>query len=390
MKTIFSLTIVCLVALSGQAQDYRLPFVFYGKKIFIQLAVKDQNRFESFVFDTGASSTVIDSTAAQRLGIVANYSQAVTGASGQKLYQMALDQQFFLGDKETIKGVNCVLVNLERLKQLNGHPFAGIIGKDLLDKFAVHLDFEKNELLLFRKGSDFNSEGYQKLAFEFGNYIGIPQFEVQLTLQNGEVCKGKVFMDSGAGATLVVNTKFKEQNKLEEKVGPVLESQGTGLGHNFVLKESRAKSLSFGSYQFDNFCLSLSGDQAGVNAFDGYLGILGIEFLKRFHIFLDYSNRTIYLKPNRFYAQAFDTPRSGLRLIKKEAGIFIENIAQNTPASRSGLQVGDQILQMEQTTGEDLDSYRALLRSDALQVSIQVQKTDGKKTTVILPLRDLL
>jgi Aspartyl protease/PDZ domain len=390
MKILFSLALVVLTVLSSRAQDHRLPFVFYGKKIFIQLAVKAPNQLETFVFDTGASSTVIDSTAAQRLGIVANYSQAVTGASGQKLYQMALDQQFFLGDKETIKGVNCVLVNLERLKQLNGHPFSGIIGKDLLDQFAIHLDFEKNELLLFRKGSDFNHQGYQKLAFEFGNFIGIPQFEVQLTLQNGEMFKGKVFMDSGAGATLVVNTKFKEQNKLAEKVGPVLESQGTGLGHNFSLKESRAKSLGFGSYQFDNFCFSLSSDQAGVNAFNGYLGILGIEFLKRFHIFLDYSQQTLYLKPNRFYQDTFDIPRSGLRLIKKAADIFIENIAQNTPASQSGLQVGDQILQIEQNTGTDLESYRALLRSHAPQVSIQVQKTDGKKTTVFLPLRDLL
>jgi hypothetical protein len=228
------------------------------------------------------------------------------------------------------------------------------------------------------------------LAFEFGNFIGIPQFDVQLTLQNGEQFKGKVFMDSGAGATLVVNTKFKEQNKLEEKLGPVLESQSTGLGHNFSLKESRVKSLSFGSYHFNDFCFSLSNDRAGVNAFNGYLGILGIDFLKRFHIFLDYRNKTLYLKPNRFYQDTFDTPRSGLRLIKKEAGIFIENIVQNTPASQSGLQVGDKILQMEQNTGTDLESFRTLLRSDAPQVSIQVQKSDGKKTTVVLPLRDLL
>jgi hypothetical protein len=169
MKILFSLVLVGLIVLSSHAQDHRLPFVFYGKKIFIQLAVKAPNQLEIFVFDTGASSTVIDSAAAQRLGIVANYSQAVTGASGQKLYQMALDQQFFLGDQETIKGINCVLVNLERLKQLNGHPFAGIIGKDLLDQFAVHLDFEKNELLLYRKGSDFDGKGYEKLVVRITN-----------------------------------------------------------------------------------------------------------------------------------------------------------------------------------------------------------------------------
>lgn len=376
--------------LPAQAQDLEIPFVFYGKKMLIQVFINDKNTPETFVFDTGASSTVLDSVAAQHLGVQANHTQSAVGASGQKTYRFAVAQKIWLDQENSVEPINFILADLERLQQLNGKHFAGVIGKDLLDRYAVHIDFEKKLLQLYKNGEDFKPKGYEKLAFDFGGQVGIPQFEVKLGLQNGETYQGRVFMDSGAGLSLLINTRFKETNQLQQKVGKVLESQSTGLSHQASTLQARVKSLSFGSYVFEDFCLSLSSDKSGVNAFSGYLGILGIDFLKRFHIFLDYRHKALYLKPNQFYHEAFETPRSGLRLIKKEEIIYIESVSPGTPAAQLGLEAEDQILAVDEYTGRDLEEYRQQLRKEVEQVKIKVQKMDGRVMELTLPMKKLL
>lgn len=392
MKHAYLLILIFFVLFfsSLHAQDVEIPFVYYGKKMFIQVFINDKNAPETFVFDTGASSTVLDSAAAQRLGIVANHTQSATGASGQKTYQFAVAQKIWLDKESALDPINFILVDMERLQQLNGLPFSGVIGKDLLDRYAVHIDFEQKRLQLYKNGQDFKPKGYEKLAFEFGNQIGIPQFTVKLGLQNGESYEGRVFMDSGAGLSLLINTKFKEEKQLQEKVGKVLVSQSTGLSHQSSALQARVKSLSFGSFEFDDFCISLSSDRGGVNAFQGYLGILGIDVLKRFHIFLDYRNKALYLKPNQAYDEAFETPRSGLRLIKKEEKVFIESVSPGTPAAELGLEAGDQIVEIDDYRGSDLEEFRVKLRKNVEKLRIKVEKMGSRLVEVELPMKGLL
>ena len=129
--------------------------------------------------------------------------------------------------------------------------------------------------------------GFTALPFVFDNFIPIPQFEMEFTLGNGEVVKGKVLYDSGAGLSFLFNTPFAETHRIVEKSEKSIKSViSVGLKSTEVTEEGvLLKKVGLGGYSFNTLVGRITDSKSGVSSFEGYAGILGAQIIKRFTTF---------------------------------------------------------------------------------------------------------
>lgn len=302
---ICSLLLVCASQLA-HAQIAKMPFEFEGKHMYIKLTANNSDTLR-FVFDTGATGASIDSTSAEKAGINKENRKKVevAGSGGTQSYMMAFGQTFKLAGLE-IKDVNPVLINFSDLTSATGVHLDGIMGYEILDKYVTQINFDTKQLSFYNRINEVDTTGYTGIPFEFSKGIMIPRFPISIQLSTGETFTGRVMFDSGAAFTLLISTPFNKFHHISEKLTNKVMSQGRGL--NTISNEERGiiKSMNFNGFNFGNMAIALTvNNQAEPK--DGYLGIIGIDIIKRFNVIVDYKNKKFYMKPNKAYNDPFNT-----------------------------------------------------------------------------------
>ncbi|CAM1366781.1 putative Retroviral aspartyl protease [Tenacibaculum litopenaei] len=337
---------------------------------FIRVAV-DNSKPLHFVFDTGATADVLDSIAAQKLGVKSNFEQAVQGASGSEVYHMATGHTLNYASGVTLDDTTFVLKDMSNLNQAFGVQIDGITGYSLLNKYVTKLDYEQSRLTLYKTIEAVDLTGFKKVKFKFSEGIPIPLVPVEFTLSSGLTFNGDVLFDSGAGMTLLVNSPFAKSHKLAKKAGRSLVKKSEGLGNEMTSEKIRIHSLKFGPYAFEAMPIALSHSEAGVTAMKGFMGIVGAKIIQRFTIVLDYKNQYMYLKPNSWYSKAFDFPLSGISLRKKEGKIMVNYVDLQAPVYKKGLRKGFEIVAINDDDSRNLVAYELLLRKEGSEVLIE-------------------
>ena len=70
MKTIITtLLLTFIISISSNAQIEEIPFDLKNGIILLKVNINDNTEARSFVFDTGATSNLLDSTTASKLGL---------------------------------------------------------------------------------------------------------------------------------------------------------------------------------------------------------------------------------------------------------------------------------------------------------------------------------
>jgi C-terminal processing protease CtpA/Prc len=118
------------------------------------------------------------------------------------------------------------------------------------------------------------------------------------------------------------------------------------------------KAFKIGNYTFKDLTVLIANDTQGVSAYDGYLGVLGANIIKRFSAILDYTTKTLYLKPNSNFDSKFNFPVSGLRIKQLERHIRMEQVETTSDAYKSGIREGDKIISINEDVSLDLRTYR--------------------------------
>jgi len=286
------------------AQVAVIPFEIQGKNIFIKVSINQKDSL-LLVFDTGATGTLVDSLSAERAGVEKAGRKDVDaiGSGGSKKYIMALNQTVHLPGNITLDSIDLVLMNFSSLKTISGTQIDGLIGYDLLNKYTTKIDFDNHKLFLYKNMKNVDTIGYTGIPFEFSKGINIARFPISIQSENGEIFTGKVMFDSGAATTLLISAPFRNFHNLKNKLGPAVSANGRGLNATTIGEAATIKSMKFNGFKLGKMVVSSTIDDNAPPK-DGYLGIIGMEIIKRFNVIIDYTNKKIYLKPNSY----FDTP----------------------------------------------------------------------------------
>lgn len=381
--------IICIHAIAF-GQLARIPFELVDNSlVFIKIKVNNSDSLR-FYFDTGAATTLIDQSAASKIGLVPDYEQQVQGAGGNKTYKMALNQCLKINDKIIIDSTHFVIDDLSRLKATLGQNFDGIIGYSVLKNYITKVDFDHHMIELYSFGTKTDNSNFCEQSFSFKHGIPIPQFPITIELKNGTTYTDTVFFDSGAALSLLVNTPFKLQNRITEKIGKTIETQTNNLSTVSVQQEALIASLLIGKFKFGEHVIGLASDTVGVSSFDGYLGILGNKIIHRFNFIADYSTQKLYFQPNLYFQTAFEYPVSGMKLKVQDKKVMVANIIKTCDAYRLGIRENDTILSVNGIKSNDLSRYREMLKKEGANVSVQFSHPDGTRKKIRFKLHRLL
>jgi predicted aspartyl protease len=269
-----------------------LPFEYAHKEIIVKVRINDSEPLD-FLFDTAASQSVIDrATAAENfLDKGANYT--INAANGAISGQVSTIKKVELGNVQ-LGDVQAIILDMMPQTSQMGKHIAGIIGTNVISKFATTIDYAKSQIV-------FND---QDTFTPPASAVIVPLAQKRGPLVRAYVNGRDVpfLIDTGAAFNNLPTRIAK--NFLTDQTPHMTE--GTGLdGRPVKLAAINIAAVKLGSQTVRNvsFTYSVEHEQdsrvetKGV-VLSGTTGVLGNPFWQNFSMTLDYKFDRLLLQPN--------------------------------------------------------------------------------------------
>jgi hypothetical protein len=267
-------------------------------------------------------------------------------------------------------------------------PTLGLVGYELAKQAVVVLDYDKKEITFIRPATFRPPKGAESLPLKFRGHI--PLVEAVLDGVTGEFQ-----LDTGARPSLTLTRSFADAYGLVEKYRARREAVGgPGLGGQSRGLLARPEELDLGRLAVHAPVALISSNWRRNTAMSRIAGNIGGGILKRFRVILDYPQGTLYLQPNRHFAEPDVFDRSGLWLMRASNGSAFEvaDVIADSPASKVGLKAGERILKVDRTDSSafTVSTLRERLEKEpGTKIDLEVQDEDGVHE-VVLVLEELL
>jgi len=326
--------------------SHRIPFQLNGNRIALDVRVNGSGPL-SFVLDTGASATILDTDQAERLGLRlegirdANAPADLRRANGVSLSLPGVD----LGDQ-------AILVrDLDSAQLLHsGRHLHGVLGYDFFRQFVVQIDYVAKALTL----SDPKTYEYRGT----GESIPLQLFRVpfalaKITTVGTDAVERLLFIDSGSNATVNYETEEVPSKTIEQEQVDLSNNITTTITATF----GRAKSVQLGSFVIADPVVGLQHEFTIPSLPRTTKGIVGGGLLRRFRVIFDYEHKRMILEPNQHLHDPFEFDMSGAWVVSDKPnsnGFRITSVMPNAPALEAGLRAGDVIVAVDEQPAEEL------------------------------------
>ncbi len=371
--------------------EVTLPFEYRARHLWIKASI-DGGPPQDFVFDTGASVTVIDSTFAATHGLKTQGSMQAAGAgaagsaSFTTLGTLALTAPGGAGVELRDMQVAVMSLSPSFARYFWG-DFAGIVGYDFISRFVVTIDYDRH-LLLLHDPKTYAYAGHEPALPMKLNGV-VPSVEAVLDGRD----RGEFRLDVGSSSTVDLHTPFARDRGVEKRLKHARPVTGAGFGGQFSSSLGRLKHMSIGPYSWTDPMVVVSHATAGAFASADFAGNIGNRILERFRVTLDYEHRRIWLEPGARYRDRDSFSRTGMLLGWSASAIDVAAVMPGSPAERAGVAVGDVVESLE---GKPIASWSyadvdALLErgADGTRVTLGLRRGDTTKTATIV-LKEML
>lgn len=371
--------------ISNNRKQARIPFQLHSNLIIVPVRINNSDTLH-FILDTGVSSVIITDPAAVRrqpLRYTRKVKLSGAGEGGQLMASVAIDNLLMMGQMQaTHQNIVVLDDDILRLSEYVGVPIHGIFGYEIFSNFVVTIDFQRHELVLN------NPKNYRYRRSHGSRYpIAIqdtkPYTDVMALLEGGKTLPIRVVIDTGAGHALLINRSNGDDIRLPDKV--IRAQLGRGLSGVINGNLGRIEKIRLGNFEMANvvasfpdstsFGLKIAEHAAERN------GNLGCEILRRFRVTFNYHDKYMVLKPvKRILKQSFEHDMSGLELKARGDNFrnyYIEKVIEGSPADRSGLKDGDEVLYINNTSAGDLnvsEIYKMLQKGEGKEINILVRR----------------
>jgi hypothetical protein len=350
-------------------------FQLYGNVILMELSV-DESTPLNFIFDTGAGGTVINARTADRLDIVGDETVPREGATGMAEIVQSTDHTVYVEDI-SFQDVTLGIAELGHIEKRIGTPIDGVIGWLILSQYALRIDYDTMLIEIYDNNKfeyDFGDSGYTLEVQGTAIFTN-----VTVAFKSGNTFTGKVLVDTGAGSNFYFNTPFIEENDLLSEMDTYYERETQSISTESAhVYTTMLANLSISDYEFSTLPITMAIAEAGASSWSGPMGILGNGVLKHFNVFIDLQQKRMSLESNRLYCDPFEVNCSGLELVTDDAfqRVVIDHIYAGSPAEEAGLEVGDEILQINgaNVSAFQLPQIKSMLSQDGEEIEILIDR----------------
>lgn len=317
-----------------------IPFDYSGRHLWVRASVNGQPP-RDFIYDTGASMTVIDSAYAAEIGLDTQGSMQGQGAGATGSVSLATLETLSVegaGRGVEMPGVQVAVLSINAmLEPFFWRPCAGIVGFNFISQFVNEVDYEKAEITLYDPVTFTYAGGGEAIPMNLAGTVPA----IEMTIDGAYT--GEFRVDVGSSATVDLHRPFVEKHGLAKKIGKTVDVTSGGFGGTFTSRVTRMKSLAIGPYEWKKPIVSLSQATTGALASADYAGNIGNRILERFKCTFDYERRVLYLEPVARFEAPDTFTRTGLQMARTDGETRIAQVIQGSPAEKAGLQVGDRV-----------------------------------------------
>lgn len=267
--------------------------IVFGGLIFVKVSINDQPM--SFVFDTGAEATVLNSSRVSKLGLQ-GVGTFATGAGGGDVVVSYVRGVTTKVGGATVANQIVAAILLDDLEKALQRPLDGILGYDFISRFVVEIDYAGQQMRLFDRAKYHHTGAGKPISVSLEDSTPYVDASVEVP-QRGQLA-GHFVVDTGCLCDVQLFTPFVDTNKLLEAL-PDAKKNGFSAGAGGATEEVSTKlpSVTIGDAVIKDVRADLNRDKAGATADPESAGLLGSLTFKRFVLVLDYKNKQVFLDP---------------------------------------------------------------------------------------------
>jgi predicted aspartyl protease len=361
-----------------------LPFRFANNHIYVD--AKLNGRTFALLVDTGASN-VITPTAARALKLRSVGDGQVKGAGELTASASFTRVRSVLVGDVRLNDQLFAVVPLEKLGDVEGVPFHGILGYELFKRFVVRVDYPTRTLTLSDAAQGSIANTGVAIPFVFNGTVPEVAGSIDGVAASFDI-------DTGSRASVGLNSPFVQRHALRARFKPSVEAvTGWGLGGATRGTVARVRDLRLGSVAIKDVVVDMSLQRQGVLSHAAPAGSIGSGLLKRFVVTFDYQRQRLYLRRHASSGERDAFDRSGLWINLGEGGFRVDGVVLGSPAARAGIANGDVIVSIDGRTSSSLalDDVRDRLRDAAVGTRVVLTVRSGGRTRdAVIVLRDLI
>jgi hypothetical protein len=323
----------------------------------------------NFILDTGSGGISLDSTTATELNLTPVPSdKTIRGIAGIRLVSFVNNEKLTLGSL-TIDSLDFHINNYDILTAVYGERIDGIIGYSVLKRYIFKIDYDSSRIDIYSKGTF----KYPKGGYMFRPLIATLPIQIA-RVKDEKTIQTRFLYDIGAGLCMMLSEDFIEDSMLLNKKRKLYYKEAEGLGGKIDMQMTVIKELKLGPYRFRNVPVYIFKDEFNVTSYPFLGGIIGNDILRRFNCILNYDKRDFYLTPNSHYLDGFDYSYSGIELYFINGQIVVGDVAQNSPAEKSGLREGDIVISINNVLNQSLTQLKTALQNANERIKMIVRR----------------
>ncbi len=183
-----------------------------------------------------------------------------------------------------------------------GFPTDGIIGYSILGHYATEINYDTELITLHDSKNFIPGDSWQSIPIYFKDNP-IPWIDVSISIENEDPITISTYIDLAAGDAIVLLEKDEMKFSLPKDTKET--HLGRGLSGDIYGKEGKISKLKIGSYELSDITAEIAPAEVRSKQFDAD-AILGNDALRRFNLIFDYSNKLLYIKPNKYFEEKFE------------------------------------------------------------------------------------
>jgi len=379
------------VVWTGAHGKIELPFRYSRGHVWVNLSVNGAEPAE-FVLDTGAFNTCLDRSYAATIGLRGEGEYGAVGVGGYDTFGFTPLRSLKWGGRNgtgiELRDLRVGVIDLNgELSSVEWGRTAGLLGYDVLSRFTVDIDFDREVVTLYEPSTYTHQGPGTPIPMVLNG--NIPTVEMTL---NGK-CKGTYIVDVGNASVLSVGAEQVMNCRLLTIPHKEVKHWVGGIGGAFEESVCRLDSLRLGPFKFVEPVAGLTTHHQGSAGSLEVQGNIGTTVLERFRCTFDYAHGTLWLEPGARYAEREAFTRSGLWYTRWAGVVIVFGVVKDSPAEEAGIKVRDVI---KAVNGRPIDKMRPeeldklLIEGKSGSVVKLTYERELKEETVELTLADVL
>lgn len=327
-----------------------IPFNFdYGVPI-IKSSIN--GREYNFLFDTGMTTTLSESIV-KELNL-----KSISSVMGSDVNDNRQQESYVMVNEIIVGGISFKQVKTLSTDLKSGFEIGclnldGVIGNNLIKNAIWEIDYEKKVIRLTDNIDNFKiPENADIIKFKTNEKKGYysPSIEIAINKKSRKDVKFDTGSNGGIKLPLAYYSSVLDVNKSVEYYGQASAAL-YGKGENKTYVDSKVESIKIGDLQLQNQIVT----------FDENYPTVGNKLFENFKIVISYDDHKIYIIKQKEYTSTI-LENFGFQTAVVDQKVIVSIIYKNSNAEKKGLQLGDEII-----TVNDLN-FPELISKDACDV----------------------